>query len=100
MNLGAGSPCICDDHIGVFQSLIWRVGQLDKVFRSALLTAISAYTSVRNGHDLHPGPDPGIDLVVALWTGNGEFHTETGNRDQELVDDIIGVTDPSHLLPL
>lgn len=44
--------------------------------------------------DSHSSPDSRIDLVVSLGTGDSKVHTESRQRDQQFITDIVGISNP------
>jgi hypothetical protein len=53
---------------------------------------------MRGRDHLHSGPDRRVDSVVPLRRGNRQRHPQSRNRDHNLVDDVVDIPDPGHLL--
>lgn len=50
--------------------------------------------------DVHSLPDALIHLIVPLGTGDADLHAQTGHRDHDFVDDVVGISDPCNLFAL
>jgi len=48
--------------------------------------------------NLHPLPDPGVNLIIPLGTSHTDLHTQPRHSHHDLIDDIIGISDPRNLL--
>lgn len=48
--------------------------------------------------NVHPLPDPGVNLIIPLGTSHTDLHAQPRHSHHDLVDDVIGIPDPRNLL--
>ena len=50
------------------------------------------------GEDVHPLPDPWIDLIISLGTSHTDLHPYSGHGHHDLINDVVRITNPCNLL--